>query len=126
MSEYFSYRKLRVYQQAKELVIYVYRILKQFPKEEQYALCDQLRRAVISIPSNIVEGMGRVSVKEQIHFLEIAFGSLNETMWQLELAYELRYIDENQLREFEELVKGMAQMLSGLRKAKLSTLNAPH
>lgn len=126
MSEYFSYRKLRVYQQAKELVIYVYRILKQFPKEEQYALCDQLRRAVISIPSNIVEGMGRVSVKEQIHFLEIAFGSLNETMCQLELAYELRYIDENQLREFEELVKGMAQMLSGLRKAKLSMLNAPH
>ena len=56
MSDVFSYRNLRVYQQAKEFVVYVYRLLKQFPKEEQYALCDQLRRAVISIPSNIAEG----------------------------------------------------------------------
>ena len=118
MSEVFSYRKLRVYQQAKDFVVYVYRLLKQFPKEEQYALCDQLRRAVISIPSNIAEGMGRSSVKEQIHFIEIAFGSLCEVMCQLELACELRFIENKQLSEAEEQVKAIAQMLSGLRNSK--------
>ena len=125
MDDYFSYRKLRVYQQAKELVIYVYGLLLLFPKEEQYALCDQLRRAVISIPSNIAEGMGRASVKEQVHFIEIAFGSLNEVMCQLELARELNYISENQLKESETQVKSIAQMLSGLRNSKRETLSNP-
>ena len=122
MDDYFSYRKLRVYQQAKDLVIYVYRLMSLFPKEEQYALCDQLRRAVISIPSNIAEGMGRASVKEQVHFIEIAFGSLNEVMCQLELARELNYISDIQLKDSEVLVKSIAQMLSGLRNSKRETL----
>ena len=123
MDDYFSYRKLRVYQQAKDLVIYVYRLMSLFPKEEQYALCDQLRRAVISIPSNIAEGMGRASVKEQVHFIEIAFGSLNEVMCQLELARELNYISDIQLKDSEVLVKSIAQMLSGLRNSKRETLS---
>jgi len=121
MDENFSYRNLRVYQQAKKLVLYVYDLLRLFPKEEQYALCDQLRRAVVSIPSNIAEGEGRVSVKEQAHFMEIALGSLNEVMCQLELANELRYINENQLFEAEEQMKTVAQMLAGLRKSKRRT-----
>ena len=54
--ETFSYRQLDVYQKAKKLVVYIYQLLRQFPKEEQYALCDQLRRAAVSIPSNIAEG----------------------------------------------------------------------
>ena len=122
MDENFSYRNLRVYQQAKSLVVYIYSLLKQFPKEEQYALCDQLRRAVISIPSNIAEGMGRVSIKEQIHFIEIAFGSLNETMCQIELAYELGYISQEQLIASEDFVKEVSRMLSRLRKIRLNKL----
>ena len=118
----FSYRKLEAYQKAKEFVIYVYALLKQFPKEEQYALCDQLRRAVISIPSNIAEGMGRVSVKEQIHFIEIAFGSLNETMCQLELAYELNYISQEDLLASEDFTKEITRMLSRLRRIRLDKL----
>ena len=120
----FSYRKLEAYQKAKEFVIYVYALLKQFPKEEQYALCDQLRRAVISIPSNIAEGMGRVSVKEQIHFIEIAFGSLNETMCQLELAYELNYISQEDLLASEDFTKEITRMLSRLRRIRLDKLAA--
>ena len=116
--ECFSYRKLRVYNHAKELVVYVYQLLKLFPKEENYALCDQLRRAVISIPSNIAEGMGRTSIKEQIHFIEIAFGSLNEVMCQLEIAYELKFINNEQLSQADEQIKTIAQMLSGLRNSK--------
>ena len=77
-----NFRSLRAYQESKELVKQVYELLKKFPKEEQYALCDQLRRSVISVPSNIAEGMGRYSTKEQVHFLEIAFGSLMEVSAQ--------------------------------------------
>lgn len=120
--ECFSFRNLRVYQRAKELVVFVYSLLKLFPKEENYALCDQLRRAVISVPSNIAEGMGRISVKEQIHFIEIAFGSLNEVMCQLEIAYELKFINDEQLTQADEKIKNIAQMLSGLRNAKLESL----
>ena len=124
--ECFSYRNLRVYQQAKELVIYVYNLLKFFPKEENYALCDQLRRAVISVPSNIAEGMGRISIKEQIHFIEIAFGSLNEVMCQLEIAHELQFINKEQMLQSEEQVKNIAQMMSGLRNSKFDLLNVKH
>lgn len=119
----FSYRNLVAYQRAKVLVIEVYKLLKLFPKEENYALCDQLRRAVISIPSNIAEGMGRVSIKEQIHFIEIAFGSLSEVMCQIELAKDLNYITANQIMEIENLVRDIAKLLSGLRTKRLNITN---
>ena len=91
-----------------------------FPNEERYALCEQLRRAVVSIPSNIAEGMGRSSVKEQVHFIEIAFASLNETMCQIEIAKDLGYIKEDELIEIENKVVNVAQLLSGLRRKRLT------
>ena len=115
--EEFSYRKLRVYQHSKKLVLVIYDLLKYFPKEENYALCDQLRRAVISIPSNIAEGISRASRKEQIHFLEISFGSLNEVMCQIEIANELGIISQENLSLVEDYYKLIAQMLSGLRRS---------
>ena len=116
--EYFSFRRLDVYQESKKFVLHIYELLKQFPKEEQYALCDQLRRAAVSIPSNLVEGMGRVSIKEQIHFIEIAFGSLNETICQLDIAYELNYISQEQLIQSEKLAKQLIRMLSSLKRKR--------
>ena len=121
-NELFVYRDLVAYQKSKRLVTEIYSLLKLFPKEETYALCDQLRRAVISIPSNIAEGMGRVSVKEQIHFIEISFGSLYEVMCQVELANDLGYITELQLTEIEENVIDIAKLLSGLRTKRIKTL----
>lgn len=121
-TEYFSYRRLDVYQKSKDFVIFIYRLLKQFPKEEQYALCDQLRRAAVSIPSNIAEGMGRVSIKEQIHFIEIAFGSLNEVMCQLELACDFSYLTQEQLAISEDFAKDLIRMLSRLRKIREAKL----
>ena len=115
--EEFTYRKLRVYQQSKKLVLVIYDLLKYFPKEENYALCDQLRRAVISIPSNIAEGISRTSRKEQIHFIEISFGSLNEVMCQVEIANELGMIAKEHLQLVEEYYRTIAQMLSGLRRS---------
>lgn len=85
-TESFGYRKLIAYQKAKEVVKKTYKLLKKFPKEEQYAMCDQLRRASISITSNIAEGMNRYSVKDKSHFLEMAYGSLMEVSSQFEMA----------------------------------------
>ena len=116
--EYFSFRKLDVYQESKKFVLHIYELLKQFPKEEQYALCDQLRRAAVSIPSNLVEGMGRVSIKEQIHFIEIAFGSLSETICQLDIACELNYISKDQLTQLENLAKQLIRMFSSLKRKR--------
>ena len=116
--EYFSFRRLDVYQESKKFVLHIYELLKQFPKEEQYALCDQLRRAAVSIPSNLVEGMGRVSIKEQIHFIEIAFGSLSETICQLDIACELNYISKDQLTQLENLAKQLIRMFSSLKRKR--------
>ena len=66
----YSYKNLEAYKESKKLVMSIYGTLKEFPKEEQYALCDQLRRFVISVPSNIAEGSGRTSSKDQAHFLK--------------------------------------------------------
>ena len=65
-----KYRKLLIYEKATALVVHVYALIKKFPKEEQYALCDQLRRAAVSIPSNIAEGVGRISKKEGLILLK--------------------------------------------------------
>ena len=114
-----SYKKLDVYTIGKELVLRVYELLKKFPKEEQYALCDQLRRAVISIPSNVAEGLGRLSEKEQVRFIEIAYGSLLEVETQLDLAYDLRYITEADLGGVMVLIDREARLLSGLRSRRI-------
>ena len=122
--EYFSFRKLDVYQESKKYVLHIYELLKQFPKEEQYALCDQLRRSAVSIPSNLVEGMGRVSLKEQIHFIEIAFGSLSETICQLDIACELNYISKDQLTQLENLAKQLIRMFSSLKRKREQLLSS--
>lgn len=122
----FPYRNLQAYQCSKQLVSDVYNLLKLFPKEETYSLCDQLRRAVVSLPSNIAEGMGRFSIKEQIHFIEIAFGSLYEVMCQIELAKDLGYIADSQLLEIEKSVESIARLLSGLRGKRIKMLQHPN
>ncbi|MEE0922306.1 MAG: four helix bundle protein [Paludibacteraceae bacterium] len=117
-----SFRKLNAYIYAKELVKKVYELLKKFPREEQYALCDQLRRAVISLPSNIAEGTGRVSSKDQAHFFTIAYGSLMEVLAQMDVACDLGYISNDEFNEIEKLIDTEAKLLTGL-VAKSKTLN---
>ena len=119
----FYYRKLNVYHKAKQLVVDVYDLIKTFPKDEMYSLNNQLQRAVISIPSNIAEGIGRSSIKERIHFIEIAFGSLTETMCQLEIAESLQYMNHEQLSIFDTEIKEIARMLIGLRTNLLEKLD---
>lgn len=114
-NEIFNYRKLIAYQRAKTLVKEVYRILKKFPKEEQYALCDQLRRAVTSVTSNIAEGTNRSTYPDKVHFLEISYGSLMEVSSQMDIACDLGYISIEELSQIDDLVISIAKPLSGLR-----------
>ena len=109
-----TFCNLNVYIKSKELVKQIYELLKKFPKEEQFALCDQLRRAVISIPSNIAEGSGRNSQKDQAHFYNIAYGSLMEVFSQLDIACDLGYISQEEFEQIELLINEEAKMLSGL------------
>ena len=111
----YSFQKLNAWQEAKKLVVEVYHLLDCFPKFEKYALCDQIRRAIVSVPSNIAEGSGRMSLKEKIHFLEIAYGSLMETYNQLLIAIELAYITEESVQTMKPLIDNVAKMINGLR-----------
>lgn len=115
--EVFSYRKLIAYQKGKEVVKRTYQLLKKFPAEERYAMCDQLRRASVSITSNIAEGVNRFSVKDKVHFIEIAFGSLMEVSSQFEVAEDLGYITTNERLSMDDLIKEEARLLSGLRNS---------
>ena len=118
-----TYKTLDVYTVAKELVIRVYALLRMFPQEEQYALCDQLRRAVISVPSNVAEGLGRTSEKEQLRFIEIAYGSLMEVETQIDIACDLHYVSPDSISEILELIDREARLLSGLRSRRLKPHN---
>lgn len=119
MEKKYNYKELKVYTEAKALVIKVYQLLKKFPREEQYALCDQLRRAVISVPSNIAEGSGRTSAKDQAHFFEMAYGSLMEVSCQIDIAFDLAYISQSDVDNIEQHVGLIAAMLSGLRNKRM-------
>ena len=112
----YSYKNLEAYKESKTLVKQVYALLKKFPKEETYALCDQLRRAVISVPSNIAEGSGRTSAKDQAHFFEMAFGSLMEVDCQIDIAQDLGYIAQHDMDIINEQISRVAALLSGMRR----------
>ena len=104
-----DYRELIVWQKAMELVEMVYRLVRVFPADERFRLCDQLSRAVVSIPSNIAEGNGRESKAEYARFLGIARGSLYEVETQLEIAKRLGYVDD--LSDVSGLISEIARML---------------
>ncbi len=123
MATKYDYKQLDVYIESKKLVKMVYELLRKFPKEEQYALCDQLRRAVISVPSNIAEGLGRYSIKEQVHFLEIAYGSLREVDCQMDIASDLGYVTNMETAELFEEINKVGAILAGMRNKRVNTPN---
>ena len=112
--EVFGYRKLIAYQKAKEVIKKTYKLLKKFPSEERWAMCYQLRRASVSITSNIAEGVNRFSVKDKSHFIEMAYGSLLEVSSQFEIAEELGYITPEERLSIDLLIEEDARLLSGL------------
>ncbi|MBQ6704946.1 MAG: four helix bundle protein [Opitutales bacterium] len=112
----FSFEKLYAWQDSMRLLKLVYALLEKFPQREQFALSSQLRRAVVSVPSNIAEGNGRFSAKDQLRFFEIAYGSLMEVFCQIKIARELDYISETEQVEAKALILSIAKSLSGLSR----------
>lgn len=108
--------KLLVWQKSHELVLNIYKMTQDFPNEELFGLTSQIRRASVSVPSNIVEGKARGSNKDCKRFLLIARGSLEETKYQLLLAKDLKYIDEEKYKDVLNLSKDVGRLLAGLIK----------
>lgn len=112
----FSFQNLNVYQESRQLVRSVYLLLEKFPSKEQYALCDQLRRCVVSVPSNIAEGISRKSFKEQSHFLDISYGSLMEVLCQMEISLDLQYINKEEYDMVFEQIKSISIKIINLKR----------
>ena len=109
-----DYKNIRAYQFADDLTVEVYRITKNFPREESYGLTSQLRRAVVSIPTNIAEGASRKHKRDYLHFLYISRGSIAETEYLLHLSKRLKYLGDKEFAVVDSLKQETAKTLFGL------------
>jgi four helix bundle protein len=112
-----SYRDLLVWQKALDLTVLIYRLSEKFPKSEIYGLTSQVRRASVSVPSNIAEGYGRGSRKEYLHFLSVAQGSLKELETQVIVAQRLHYANDEEANGLLAVSETVGKMLGGLMRS---------
>lgn len=115
----YSFEKLEAWQNSRKLNLKVYHLTDAFPSKELFTLTSQIRRCSISVSSNIAEGSGRITAKDQSHFTAISFGSLMELLNQLILSQDLGYITEAELQDVRETIDQTARTISGLRKVQL-------
>jgi four helix bundle protein len=111
-----NFTDLRAWQEGHKLVLFVYQLTKKFPKDELFALTSQLRRASISITSNIAEGFSRHSYKEKVNFYHISLGSTTEVENQLILSRDIHYISEEEFRMAQDLLITVNKLCNGLIK----------
>ena len=121
-----NYRDLLACQEAMDLVEGVYRLTRSFPREEVYGLTGQLRRAAVSVASNIAEGQGRSTDRDFLHFLGIAYGSLREVETQILIAGRLGYIGEEKNEEALEQTSKVGRLLNGLMRSLESSYSRRH
>ena len=107
-----TFRELIVWQKSMSFVTEVYKVSKSFPKDENFGLTSQIRRSAVSIPSNISEGYGREGLNDYLRFLNIAMASLFELQTQLEIAFNLEYINKEKFENLYELSREIERMLS--------------
>jgi four helix bundle protein len=115
-----TFRDLVVWQKAIDLVTEIYRVTQQFPKEEMFGLISQLRRAAVSVPSNIAEGQGRLTEKEFRQFLGNARGSLSEVDTQIIISKNLGYLDESDFKKLSTMIAEVGRVLNGLISSVIS------
>lgn len=120
MKEYlFTHEKLKSWQLAKLFAKRVYDVTASYPATERYGLIEQLRRAAVSVMSNLAEGSGRTNARDQAHFSQLAYGSLMETDAQLQLSMDLGYLPETLYRELRQTVQELSAAISSLRAAQI-------
>lgn len=117
MSHLYGFEKLEVWHNARSLAKNIYLITNKFPNSEKYGLSSQIQRAAVSVSSNIAEGTSRSSAKEQNRFVEIAYGSLMETLSQLYLAVDFEYITNEDIDNIRPLIETISFQLSRLKKS---------
>ena len=118
--ETYSFEKLNVWRESVDLVTSVYKVTKDSPKEEKFGLISQIRRASVSIPSNLAEGTSRKTKKNQARFTVISFSSAMEVLNQIIISRELNYISENDYIFVREKIEKIANMLNSLRNSQLA------
>ena len=112
-----DHRKLRAFELADEVAVLVYQVTRAFPREEIYGLTSQMRKAAVSVPSNIVEGCSRESQTEYVRFLEIAFGSLRELHYQINLSTRLGYLSGRNTSTCEQKLVEAEKVLGALMRS---------
>ena len=122
MTEIKSYRELETWQVAMDAVLATYHLASDFPAEERYGLVAQLRRAAVSVPSNIAEGQARKSPKAVLNHLSIALGSLAELDTQIEIAIRLRYVPALEAKPVQDLIASCRRLTYGMRRAQRTRL----
>ena len=120
----FSFEKLDVWKESKDLTVQVYKLTSAFPDEEKYGLVSQMRRAAISVCSNIAEGCSRTSAKDQAYFFQLAYSSLMELLNQMMISVELEFSKESVLVNNRTQIEKISNKLNALRKSTLKRLNA--
>ena len=118
----FSFEQLDMWQFSMDFVTDIYKLLNRFPERERFSLTSQIRRAAISVPSNISEGSSRFSEKEKIHFNEIALGSLAEVICQLDIALRVGYISQEEFNQFKSKASTIGKMISGYRRSMINKM----
>jgi four helix bundle protein len=113
----FSFERLDAWKLARQTVVTVYKLLKQFPKDETFGMINQAKRASVSIPSNLAEGSSRSSLKERNHFYEISFGSLVELLTLMTLANDLQYISQAEYLDIRIKIQVLSKVITGLSKS---------
>jgi four helix bundle protein len=109
-----DYRKLRAFEVADQLVLAIYETTRRFPKEEQFGLTSQMRRAALSVASNIVEGCARSSEADFVRFLDMAYGSAREVEYQLSVAHRLNYLPTKEFQSLNAACEETGKVLHGL------------
>ena len=113
----FSFEKLKAWQVSRALTKKVYTLTKKFPKSEEFSITNQIRRASISVCSNLAEGSSRRSKKEQNHFYQISYSSLMELLNQLIISNDIEYTDSKELTQLREEIRQISLLISRLRQS---------
>ena len=117
----YSFERLLVWQKARAFTVYLYKMTAEFPRNEQFGIIDQIRRAGASVPTNLAEGSSRTSKREQDYYCQISHGSLMEVLNHLLISHDLQYITKDQLQESRRMIDEISLMLTALRKSHLNS-----